>query len=211
MAELSRPIDREFNVEVEGGRFSTEFLNDLVDTHVNKIAPRYIKFQKLYEGKHKIQNRPRKDKNKPNNKLVNDFFGQTIDNTVGYFLGNPIVLNYTEPKKDKAPVEADPADVGVDLTELEDTKVQDELDKICSDNDKDDLFIEWGKEAMIKGLSHILVYQDEESHTKMMRVSPEDLIVVYKNSSTKEPAYKIRLYDIDTEDTKKNYPLCRGV
>lgn len=74
---------------------------------------------------------------------------------------------------------------------------------ICSDNDKDDLFIEWGKEAMIKGLSHILVYQDEESHTKMMRVSPEDLIVVYKNSSTKEPAYKIRLYDIDTEDTKR--------
>ena len=203
MAELSRPIDKEFNVEVEGGRFSTKFLNDLVDTHVNKIAPRYVKFQKLYEGKHKIQNRPRKDKNKPNNKLVNDFFGQTIDNTVGYFLGNPIVLNYTEPKKDKAPVEADPADVGVDLTELEDTAVQDELDKICSDNDKDDLFIEWGKEAMIKGLSHILVYQDEESHTKMMRVSPEDLIVVYKNSSTKEPAYKIRLYDIDTEDTKK--------
>lgn len=203
MAELSRPIDREFNVEVEGGRFSTEFLNDLVDTHVNKIAPRYVKFQKLYEGKHKIQNRPRKDKNKPNNKLVNDFFGQTIDNTVGYFLGNPIVLNYTEPKKDKAPVEADPADVGVDLTELEDTAVQDELDKICSDNDKDDLFIEWGKEAMIKGLSHILVYQDEESHTKMMRISPEDLIVVYKNSSTKEPAYKIRLYDIDTEDTKR--------
>lgn len=119
MAELSRPIDKEFNVEVEGGRFSTKFLNDLVDTHVNKIAPRYVKFQKLYEGKHKIQNRPRKDKNKPNNKLVNDFFGQTIDNTVGYFLGNPIVLNYTEPKKDKAPVEADPADVGVDLTELE--------------------------------------------------------------------------------------------
>ena len=37
----------------------------------------------------------------------------------------------------------------------------------------------------------------------MMRVSPEDLIVVYKNSSTKEPAYKIRLYDIDTEDTKR--------
>lgn len=69
---------------------------------VEAIAPRYIKFQKLYEGKHKIQNRPRKDKNKPNNKLVNDFFGQTIDNTVGYFLGNPIVLNYTEPKKDSA-------------------------------------------------------------------------------------------------------------
>ena len=30
-------------------------------------------------------------------------------------------------------------------------RVQDELDSICTENDKDDLFIEWGKEAMIKG------------------------------------------------------------
>ena len=36
-----------------------------------------------------------------------------------------------------------------------------------------------------------------------MRVSPEDMILVYKNSSTKELQYAIRLYDIDTEDTKK--------
>ena len=203
MAELSRPIDREFNVEVEGGRFSTSFLNDLVDTHVNKIAPRYVKFQKLYEGKHKIQNRPRKDKNKPNNKLVNDFFGQTIDNTVGYFLGNPIVLNYTEPKKDKAPVEADPADVGVDLTELEDTAVQDELDGILQENYRDDLFMEWGKECMIKSVSHLLVYQDEQSKTKIIRLKAEDVIIVYANSSTKQALYKIRLYAIDTEDTDR--------
>ena len=40
MAELSRPIDKEFNVEVEGGRFSTEFLNDLVDTHVEQTEKR---------------------------------------------------------------------------------------------------------------------------------------------------------------------------
>lgn len=55
MAELSRPIDKEFNVEVEGGRFSTEFLNDLVDTHVNKIAPRYVRRymeECLFENEH---------------------------------------------------------------------------------------------------------------------------------------------------------------
>lgn len=202
MAEIGKPIDKEFNVEVEGSRFSTTFLNDLVDTHTRKIAPKYRKFQKLYEGKHRIQSRPKKE-NKPNNKLVNDFFGQTIDNTVGYFLGNPVIMNYTEPRKEKAQVEVDPVDVGVDLSELEDTAVQDEIDKINLDNDKDDLFIEWGKEAMIKGLSHILVYQNEESKTKYMRLSPEDVILVYKNSSTKELAYAIRLYDIDTEDTDK--------
>lgn len=203
MAEISKPIDKEFNVEMEVSRFSATFLNDLVDTHVRKIATKYKKYQRLYEGKHRIQSRPKRDENKPNNKLINDFFGQTIDNTVGYFLGNPIIMNYTEPKKTKSRVEVDPVDVGVDLGELEDTAVQDEIDRINMENDKDDLFIEWGKEAMVKGISHVLVYQNEESQSKYMRLSPEDVIIVYKNSSTKEPAYKIRLYDIDTEDTDK--------
>lgn len=203
MAEISRPIDREFNVEITGGRFSASFLNDLVDTHTRKIAPKFRKFQRLYEGRHKILNRKKTDENKPNNKIVNDFFGQIIDNTVGYFLGNPVILNYTEPAREKTQVEVDPNDVGVDLGQMEDTAVQDALDKICIENDKDDLFIEWGKEAMIKGLSHLLVYQNEESKTKLMRLSPEDVILVYKNSSTKELEYAIRLYDIDTEDTDR--------
>lgn len=198
---INKPIDREFNVEIEESRFNATFLNDLVEAHTKKVAPKYRKYQKLYEGKHKILNRKKADKNKPNNKVVNDFFGQIIDNTVGYFLGNPIILNYTEPTPEKARVDTDPVDVGVDLSSIEDTAVQDYLDELGVENDKDDLFIEWGKEAMIKGLSHILVYQDEESKTRFMRISPEDLIIVYENSATKKAKYKIRLYDIDTEDT----------
>ncbi len=201
---IERPIDKEFNTEADGTqRFSASFLNDLVDAHTRKIAPRYRKYQNLYEGKHKILNKKPKDKNKPNNRLVNDFFGQTIDNTVGYFLGNPVILNYTEPKEKKPAVEVEPVDVGVDMEELEDTAVQDFIDYLMIDNDMEDVIIEWGKEAMIKGLSHLLVYQNEESKTKVMRLSPEDVILVYKNSSTKELQYAIRLYDIDTEDTDK--------
>ena len=198
---MGKPIDGEFNTEQVTGGINPVFLEELISTHTKKVAPKYKKFQKLYENKHKIANRKMKDDNKPNNKISNDFFGQIIDNTVGYFLGKPIILNYTEPKKEKSMVEADPVDVGVDLSQIEDTAVQDALDSICTDNEKDDLFMEWGKEAMIKGLSHILVYQNEESKTKFMRLSPEDVILVYKNSSTKELQYAIRLYDIDTEDT----------
>ena len=201
--KMSKLIDGTFNVEIATQQISTTFLEELISTHTKRIAPKYKKYQRLYENKHKIQNKKAKDENKPNNKISNDFFGQIIDNTVGYFLGNPIILNYTEPKKDKSMVEVDPNDVGVDLEEIEDTRVQEELDKILTDNEKDDLFMEWGKEAMIKGLSHILVYQNEESKTKFMRLSPEDVILVYKNSSTKELQYAIRLYDIDTEDTDK--------
>jgi SPP1 family phage portal protein len=63
--------------------------------------------------------------------------------------------------------------------------------------------MEWGKEAMIKGLSHLMPYQNEEGLTMIMRVSPEDAILVYKNSSTKEVKWFIRLYSIDTEDTDR--------
>lgn len=199
---INRPIDGEMTVEIEVSRFSSSFLDELVSYHLKKEAPKYRKFQKLYEGKHRILNRPRKDENKPNNKICNDYFGQVIDTTLGYFLGNPVIMNYTEPKKEDPSVKTTEADVGVDLAEIEDTQVQDALDKILIDNDKDDLFMEWGKEAMIKGLSHLLVYQNEESKTKIMRLSPEDVILVYKNSSTKELEYAIRLYAIDTEDTK---------
>lgn len=194
-------IDGEFNTAQTVGRISTTFLDELVSTHTKKVAPKYRKYQKLYENKHKIAGRPRKDENKPNNKLANDFFGQIIDNTLGYFLGKPIIISYNEPKKDKSLVEVSPADVGVDLEDIEDTVVQDALDAIFTDNEKDDLFMEWGKEMMIKGVSHLLVYQNELSETKFMRLSPEDVILVYKNSSTKELQYAIRLYDIDTEDT----------
>lgn len=198
---ITKPIDKAFNVEVVSEHINTTFLEELISTHSKKLAPRYRKYQKLYENKHKIAGRPRKDANKPNNKLSNDFFGQIIDNTVGYFLGNPIILNYVEPVKEKSNVK--PLDVGVDLGDIEDTVVQDALDIILTDNDSDDVFMEWGKEAMIKGLSHLLAYQNEESKTKIMRVSPEDAVLVYKNSSTKELQYFIRLYDIDTEDTDK--------
>ena len=203
MEITSRPIDKEFNAETAETRINAEFLGALVRAHSKKIAPKYRHYQKLYENKHKIRNRPKLDDNKPDNRISNDFFSQIIDNTVGYFLGNPVILNYTEPQADKKPVEVDPVDVGVDLSDIQDTVIQDELDSICADNDKDDIFIEWGKEAMIKGLSHLLVYQNEESKTCFMRVSPEDCIVVYKNSSTHDAKWKIRLYDIDTEDTQK--------
>ena len=195
-------IDGRFNTEQDGTqRISVSFLNKLIDTHTRKIAPKYRKYQNLYEGKHKILKKKPADANKPCNRLVNDFFGQTIDNTVGYFLGNPVILNYTEPVEKKTSPE--PNDVGVDIEQIEDTAVQDFLDYLVIDNDMADTIIEWGKEAMIKGLSHLLVYQNEESKTKVMKVSPEDMILVYKNSSTKELQYAIRLYDIDTEDTDK--------
>lgn len=208
---VERPKDGELNIEVVESHFNVALLDDLVDYHLKKKAPKYKRFQRLYEGKAKIFNKKKsgatQNKKKPCNKLANDFMGQIIDTTVGYFLGNPIVVNYVEkPNKEAAGRKTAEADVGVDLDEVRgsDTAVQDEIDGIFSDNYKDDLFMEWGKEAMIKSVSHLLVYQDEMSVTRIIRLKAEDVIVVYDNSSTKKAQYKIRLYYIDTEDTNKS-------
>ena len=199
-----RPIDDEFNIEKQESRFNVALLDDLVDYHFRKIKPRYMKYQKLYEGKAKIfkKSRMKVGKNKPCNKIANDFCGQIIDTTVGYFLGNPITINYTEKENKAVGTQTAEADVGVDLGEIKttDTAVQDELDGILQENYRDDLFMEWGKESMIKSVSHLLVYQDEQSKTKIIRLKAEDVIIVYANSSTKQALYKIRLYVIDTEE-----------
>lgn len=203
-----RPVDGVINIEKAESRFSATLLDELVDYHLRKVVPKYRKFQNLYEGKAKILKKRRvtQSKTKPCNRLANDFCGQIIDTTVGYFLGNPITISYTEKASTAVGRNTTEADVGVDLEEVKgsDTAVQDELDGVFMDNYKDDLFMEWGKEAMIKSLSHLLVYQDEESKTRIIKLKPEDVIIIYDNSSTKKAQYKIRLYVIDTEDTGKS-------
>lgn len=205
---INRPIDKEINIEQQESRFKASLLDDLVDYHLRKVVPKYRKYQRLYEGKAKIFKKTKvvAGKNKPCNKIANDFCGQIIDTTVGYFLGNPITISYTEKEDTSVGRNTAEADVGVDLKEIvkTDTAVQDELDGIFVDNYKDDLFMEWGKESMIKSRSHLLVYQDEESKTRIIRLKPEDVIIVYDNSSTKKALYKIRLYVIDLEDTDKS-------
>ena len=61
---------------------------------------------------------------------------------------------------------------------MEDTAVQDALDTLCVENDKDDLFIEWGKEAMIQ-IAHLLlivIHSDNRDPTVNVRLFLHKLI-----------------------------------
>ena len=97
---ITKPIDKEFNAEVTTQRIDPVFLGELISTHSRRIAPKYRKYQRLYENKHKILSRQTPDDNKPNNRIANDFFSQILDNTVGSFLCNPIILTNTEYQAD---------------------------------------------------------------------------------------------------------------
>lgn len=140
--------------------------------HYRHRVGNYLHFYDLYKGEHEMLEKVVSDPNKPNNKLVNDFYGQTIDTIVGYFLGKPITVNI--------------ADDALNL----------EIDTILGDNDIDDLFMEVGKEMCIKGRSSILVYQNELSETKIVRVPAEDVVFVYDSGIKDIVKYAIRVYTV---------------
>lgn len=167
-----------------GQEINGEVLKDLIDSHLRDEVPRLTELYNYYKGKHKILDRKLPDPTKPNNKLVNNFYGQIIDDIVGYFLGIPIIIQHNT-----------------------DDEIQEQLDIIFQENDKDDLLMEIGKEMSIKGRSALLVYQDEESNTKLAHIPAEEVIFIYDTSKTDELRYAIRVYELEqvnsTGETEK--------
>lgn len=149
-----------------------EMLADKISAHTNTEVPKLKNYQELYEGQHPILDRET-GTNKPNNRIVNDFYGQIVSTTVGYFLGNPINIGF----------EGDATD--------------NYLQKIFFDNNKDDLFMEVGKEMVIKGKSNILVYQNEFGETKMSRVSPENAFYINDPRNPDQAIYGVRIYEAE--------------
>lgn len=148
-------------------------LYEIVQQHYKKKVARFDYLYRLYKGEHDILKRTVSDPNKPNNKLINNYFGEIVDTIVGYFLGNPIVIT------------------------IEDDEIQDELDYILEDNEVNDLFLDVGKESGIKGRSAIMVYQNENSETKLVRIPAEEVIFVYDSSKPDDVLYAIRVYEMD--------------
>ena len=87
---ITKPIDKEFNAEATTQRIDPSFLGELISTHSKRIAPKYRKYQRLYENKHKILSRPKKDENKPNNRIANDFF--VIALTAVYYCSSYLIV-----------------------------------------------------------------------------------------------------------------------
>lgn len=164
------------------GELSHLNIVELIQEHKVKKVPKYKELFDLYIGKQGILDR-KVGENKPNNKLMADYYGKLIDTEVGYFLGHPIVFN---------------SDESIAL---------DTLGTILVNNEFDDLIIELGKEMGIKGISYLMVYQDEESETKLCKVAPEQVIVVNSKRGVNEVGVVIRFYEEEeiTKDGSRDY------
>lgn len=157
-----------------GQEFTSDILKDLINNHLQNEVPRLKQLYEQYKGNHTILDRKMPDPTKPNNKLVNNFYGQIVDDILGYFLGIPVIIQHNF-----------------------DDDIQEQLDIIFNENDKDDLFMEIGKEMSIKGKSALLVYQDENSRTRLAQIPAEEVIFIYDNSKPDELLYAIRVYELE--------------
>lgn len=150
---------------------NTTYLREVISKYILNQVPELVHNYELYKGKHKIEDRVVMDTNKPNNKLTNDFYGYIIDTTIGYFLGSPIQIQF------------------------ENKEVELALNTILQDNFKDDLFMEIGKEMCIKGHSALMVYQNEQSETKLVRLPKEKVIFIYDEDGGIDVVGAIRFYN----------------
>lgn len=123
-------------------------------------------------------------KDKINNKVSNDFFGEIIDTKVGFFCGVPITYNLDK--------------------ETYGTAYDDDMELINDFNDLnsiEDIDAETAKRAAIGGYCGRLMYLSQEDGAAVVRLMVLDpWECIFIGQSIDEPDYSIRYYDVDSYD-----------
>ena len=167
------------------GQVTSKIIYDLIKDH----APRREKMIELYhryKGEKDgvpVLTRNFQDKNKINNKLANDFFGDIIDTKVGYFAGQAISYNLDK--------ESDNYERNTEI-----------ISDFQTRNDIEDIDAETAKMAAIMGVEGRLCYIDRDGLERVMLVPGWECIWV-TDISINEPQYALRYYTITQNDRER--------
>ena len=146
-----------------------ELLQELLDDH-KKDAIEYRKRKDEYESKHEILQYAKKEKHKPDNRIVVNFCKYIVDTFNGFFIGNP-----------------------VKVTSKEGT-ISEFVDYVDSYNDQDNKNSELSKNMSIYGKGYEMYFTDEDSELCTAYLSPVDAFMVFDDSILKRPMYFVRRY-----------------
>lgn len=154
---------------------TVEVVNKFMEKHKLEVA-RYEYLKNMYRGFMDIDDEPKKDPWKPDNRLAVNFTKYIVDTFTGYFNGIPVKKSHSDKEI---------------LTKLQ------EFDNL---NDMEDEESELAKMACIYGRAFELLYQDENTQTNAIYNSPENMLMVYDDTVKQEPLFAVR-YGVD-EDNK---------
>lgn len=157
-----------------------ELIQKLVDNHEKEIK-RYQMLQGYYEGRNNIIHRTKKDRTKPNNRLVSGYPSYIVDLMQGYFVGKPVI--YTS----------------------DDKNLIKEIQDIFNYNDEQDENSELAKMAGIKGKAYEIIYIDEDARIRFNEIDADHIIMVYDTKINPEPNFVIKMdYRIDINNLEND-------
>lgn len=154
---------------------TVDVVTKFMEKHRLEVA-RYEYLKNMYRGIMEIDDEPKKDPWKPDNRLAVNFTKYIVDTFTGYFNGIPVKKTHS------------------------DKEILSKLQEFDNLNDMEDEESELAKMACIYGRAFELLYQDEETQTNVIYNSPENMFMVYDDTVKQEPLFAVR-YGID-EDKK---------
>lgn len=154
---------------------TVEVVNKFMEKHKLEVA-RYEYLKNMYLGIMDIDDEPKKDSWKPDNRLAVNFTKYIVDTFTGYFNGIPVKKTHS------------------------DKEILSKLQEFDNLNDMEDEESELAKMACIYGRAFELLYQDEDTQTNVVYNGPENMFMVYDDTVKQEPLFAVR-YGVD-EDKK---------
>jgi len=170
---------------------TSQILKDLVQEHMS-IKTEMIRKYNAYQAKGvPILTRSVPDSTKANNKLVNDFRGEVVDQIVGYLFGNPVTY-FVKPEN---------YENGKDSQEFKNDSLA--LNYFRVDNRLDDIDAETGKMMSICGRAVRLCYINTEGKERVMNIDPWECIFIY-DRSLDQVQYALRYYTVKVVEGTKS-------
>lgn len=164
MQDVLRQIER------NAGEVTSRIIKDLIEEHAPQRRKMIAAYQAYKTEKLEIHNRPVLDIDAADNRLVNAYRTEIVDQIVGYMYGNPITYNAPD-----------------NYTKF--------LDELRIANKIEDLDSKTGKMASICGYAARLCYIDRNNRRRVMDVPPWEAIVI-KDRSLDETQYALRYYPV---------------
>lgn len=154
-----------------------EITEDVVKEFIQKHQaelPRYQELMNMYKGYMQIYKQQAKAQYKPDVRLAVGFPKYIVDTFTGYFNGIPVKKSHP------------------------DKPIAEKVELFESTNDIEDTEHELAKLACVYGRAYELMYQDEETQTRVTYVSPENMFIVYDDTVAQERLFAVS-YSVDDD------------
>lgn len=148
-----------------------------IETFEFQTKPKLDKMYRYYKANQDIL-QTQKDKNKPNNKIANNYAKNIVNNTIGYYMSNSVKY----------------------ITE--DENLANEIELICNYNDDDFHNTSIAKDLSVYGIAYELMYLDVNKEIRYKKISATNTFVEYDNTLEENILYAIRYYDITDDDNQ---------